>query len=143
MPRRPRTRATPATLQEASAPAPRPRWLRPALMVLAALLIIAWSSTEVGDTDTWWQLKTGQFLLQQHKLPAPDPFAYTTYMGKPAYPTEEVTRYFNLTHEWLAQIVFYLTYAGGGYAGLILLRCLLIAAFCGIVGLAAHHRTQN
>lgn len=112
-------------------------------MVLTALAIMAWSSTEVGDTDTWWQLKTGQYLLQQHKLPAPDPFAFTTYTGKPAYATEEVTRYFNLTHEWLAQILFYLTYSGGGYAGLILLRCLLIAAFCGIVGLAAWRRTQS
>src|SRR3954451_23770183 len=115
MPRRPRNRATPATPVEASAHAP-PRWLRPTLMVLAALLVMAWSSTEVGDTDTWWQLKTGQFLLQQHKLPSPDPFAYTTYLGKAAYATEDVTRYFNLTHEWLSQIVLYVTYAGGGYA---------------------------
>ena len=70
-------RATPATCR-ASAPAPPPRWLRPTLMVLAALLLMAWSSTEVADTDTWWQLKTGQYILQQHKLPAPDPFAFTT-----------------------------------------------------------------
>ncbi len=142
MPRRSRNRTTPATTAEAKIPAP-PRWLRPTLLALAALLLMAWSSTDVSDTDTWWHLKTGQFIVQQHKLPAPDQFAFTTYMGKPAYASEEATRYFNLTHEWLAQIVLYLTYAGGGYAGLVLLRSLLLATFCAIVGLAAHHRTKS
>jgi len=120
-----------------------PRWLRPAILALAALLLLAWSSTGVSDTDTWWHLKTGQFIVQHHTLPVPDPFSFTTYLGKPAYAREAATRYFNLTHEWLAQIVLYVTYAAGGYAGLVLLRSLLLAAFCGIIGLVVHHRTRS
>jgi len=120
-----------------------PRWLRPAILALAAFLLLAWSSTGVSDTDTWWHLKTGQFIVEHRTLPAPDQFAFTTYLGKPLYPREEVTRYFNLTHEWLAQIGMYWTYAAAGYAGLVLLRALLLAAFCGIIGLVVHHRTQS
>ncbi len=121
-------------------PAAAPRWLRPVVLALAALLALAWFSGEVGDSDTWWHLKTGQFLLQQHRLPVPDPFAFTTYTGKPAYPQEETVRRFNLTHEWLAQILFYLAYAAGGYTGLVLFRALLLAAFCAVVGWIAWRR---
>jgi hypothetical protein len=104
---------------------------------------MAWSSTGVSDTDTWWHLKTGQYMVAHHTLPVPDPFSFTTYMGKPAYAREETTRYFNLTHEWLAQIFLYLTYAAGGYAGLVIVRSLLLTAFCGIIGLVVRLRTGN
>jgi len=140
MSRRTAHRPAPAVVKT---PAAAPRWLGPAIVALAALLIMAWSSTETGDPDAWWHLKTGQYIVQQHRLPLPDPFSYTTYLGKPAYPDEGRTRYFNLTHEWLAQTAFYLAYAAGGFAGLILFRSALITAFCGLVGLAAWRRTKG
>ena len=92
---------------------PAPAWLRPVLVALAALLLIALFTSESSDTDTWWHLKTGQYILQHHKLPVPDPFAWTTYLGTPAYPGEETTRYFNLTHEWLSQVLLYGSLRGG------------------------------
>jgi hypothetical protein len=64
-------------------------------------------------------------------------------MVKPAYPGEETTRRFNITHECIAQILIYLSYACAGFAGLVLLRCALLAAFCGIIGLTAWHRTNS
>src|SRR5689334_25437126 len=48
-----------------------------------------------------------------------------------------------MTHEWLAQLLMYLAYAAGGFTAMVLLRATLIAAFCGVVGLAAHHRTKS
>ena len=48
-----------------------PAWLRPAIVALAAFLLIACFSTEVADSDTFWHLKTGQCLVEQHKLPLP------------------------------------------------------------------------
>jgi len=122
-------------------PATAPGWLRPAIVALAALLALAWFSGEVGDSDTWWHLKTGQYLVQQHRLPVPDPFSFTTYTGRPSYAAEESVRRFNLTHEWLAQILLYLAYAAGGFAGLVLFRAALLAAFCGVVGWIAWRRT--
>ena len=140
MPRRAANRPPPSNKPE---PLTAPAWLRPAILALSALLLMAWSSTEVADPDTWWHLKTGQYLVEHHRLPVPDPFAFTTYLGRPAYGTEQITRYFNLTHEWLSQILLYLTYAATGFTGLILLRCALISAFCGLVGLATYHRTNG
>ncbi len=121
--------------------APRTRWLHPVILALAGLLMLSWFSGEVGDSDTWWHLKTGQFLVEQHKLPVPDPFAFTTYTGPPAYAGEDAVRRFNLTHEWLAQVLFYLSYAAGGYAGLVLFRALLLTAFCATVGWIVWQRT--
>jgi hypothetical protein len=110
-------------------------------LLLAALLLLGWFSTEFKDSDAWWHLKTGEYLWQQHKLPVPDPFAWTTSLGGSAYAGEDKVRYFNLTHEWLAQVVFFLAYAAGGFPGLILFRAALLTAFCGIVGLVAYHRS--
>ena len=51
------------------------------------------------------------------------------------YAGEEVTRYFNLTHEWLAQIFMYWIYSVAGFPGLVLARAMLLMVFCALVGL--------
>ncbi len=113
------------------------------LLALAVFLLFALFTSAATDTDTWWQLKTGQYILQHHRLPVPDPFAWTTYLGAPSYPGEETTRYFNLTHEWLAQVMLYTSYAPAGFKGLILFRALWLVGFCGIAGLIAFKRTSS
>ena len=125
-----------------SPPAALPTWLRPAILVLSAILLMACFSTEVTDSDSFWHLATGKYLVEHHQLPVPDPFSFTTYMGKPL-PGEETVRAFNLTHEWLAQIVMYLAYATGGFGGLVLLRAFVMTAFCALVGLWAYRRSQS
>src|SRR6476620_7672625 len=133
--------APPAPSKPGLATIASPPWVRIAIMALGALLLISLFTSESSDTDTWWHLKTGEYIVQQHKLPVPDPFNWATYMGKPAYPGEETTRYFNLTHEWLSQIMLYGSYAAGGFRGLILMRALWLTAFCAIAGLIAYRRT--
>jgi hypothetical protein len=122
-------------------PSGPPPWLRPVVLGLAAILLLAWLSREGGDSDSWWHLKSGQFILQHHRLPVPDQFAYTTYLGKPAYPGEETTRYFNLTMEWLAEVVMYVAYAAGGLTALVLMRSVCLSLFCALAGLMAYRRT--
>jgi len=51
-------------------------------------------------------------------------------------------RDFDLTHEWLSEVVFYLVYAAG-VAGLVLFRAALLTGFCGVVGLMAFHRSKG
>jgi tetratricopeptide (TPR) repeat protein len=109
--------------------------------MLAAALFLLLFSGEIRDTDVFWHLKTGQYILQTHALPVPDPFSYTSVSA--AYPGEEVTRRFNLTHEWLSQIVMYLVYAAAGFPGLVLARVVLLIGFCGIVGWMAFRRTNG
>src|SRR5260370_35964294 len=118
------------------------KWLRPAIVALAAILLMACFSTEVADSDTFWHLQTGKYLLERHQLPIPDPFSFTTYLGKPL-PMEETVRAYNLTFEWLAQIMIYMAYAMGGFGGLVLWRASLMTAFCGLAGLWAWRHSQG
>jgi len=124
-------------------PSRPPAWLRPAVIGLAALLLLAWLSREAGDSDSWWHLKSGQFILQEHRLPAPDRFSYATYLGKPAYAGEEFTRHFNLTMEWLAEVAMYAVYAAGGLTALVMLRAISLSAFCALAGLLVYRRTRG
>src|SRR2546425_8104543 len=108
-----------------------PRRAKPFLLTIAAIMLLALFSGEIRDTDIWLHLKTGQHTLQTRALTVPDPFSYTSAMGSAKYAGEEITRYFNLTHEWLAQIAMYLIYSAAGFAGLVLARVLMLIAFCG------------
>jgi hypothetical protein len=143
-----RTRSPQPTLTiatEATAPIERrePAWVRPTLLALAAICLIGMFSTEVSGYDTWWHLKTGEYIVHNRALPVPDPFSYTTDLGKPAYPGEEQVRRFNLTHEWLAQAVLYEIYAIAGAPGLVVFKALILAALCGLTGLIAGRRSGN
>jgi len=100
-------------------------------------------STEIADPDFWWHLKTGEFIVTHHRLPTPDPFAFTTAGAQPVYPGEDSTRRFNLTHEWLAQVALYLVYKIGGFGGVVLCRALLLALLCAIAGHVARLRTGS
>jgi hypothetical protein len=123
--------------------APQTPWLQRTVLALSALCLLGLFSTEVQDTDFWWHLKTGQYIVQRHALPVPDPFAYTTAMNPPSYPGEEQVRHFNLTHEWLTQILMYGVYAIGGLPLVTLVRATLLAAICGLVGLLAARRSEQ
>jgi hypothetical protein len=107
---------------------------------LAVVLWFGWFSPEIYDSDFWWHLKTGQYMVENRTLPVPDPFAFTTAGAGEAYAGEAVTRHFNLTHEWLAQVLFYLVWRASGFAGVVLFRATLLAGFCGLVGLVAWRR---
>jgi len=120
-----------------------PAWLRPLLVGLTAILFLAWFTGEVGDTDIWLHLMTGRHTLETRALTVPDPFCYTSSLASTAYPGEAKTRYFTLTHEWLAQILMYVTHAATGFPGLVLLRAVLLIAFCGLVGLMVWWRTEG
>jgi hypothetical protein len=107
------------------------------------LCLIGLFSTEVSGYDTWWHLKTGEHIVHYRSLPVPDPFSYTTYLGKAAYPGEDQVRRFNLTHEWLAQAVLYVIYAAAGAPGLVLFKALLLCGLCGLTGLIAARRSGS
>ena len=115
---------------------PPPQWFRPALLALAAIVPIALFSREISDTDFWWTLKSGQYIAQTHRLPAPDPFAFTTPMARDAYTGESIVRRFNLTFEWMAQLIFYGVYSAAGFGGIVFFRALLLAGCCALMGLS-------
>jgi hypothetical protein len=121
---------------------PAPPWLLPVLLALTTALLLGLFSTEISDPDFWWHLKTGQYIVTEHRLPVPDPFAYTTASASPS-PGEAATRHFNLTHEWLAQVVWYLVYRAGGFGAVVLWKALLLTILCGLTGWIAWRRTES
>jgi hypothetical protein len=133
----------PASAMPAAPPLVVPAWLKSAIVLLAAALLFVWFTPEVADSDTWWQLRTGQYIVQTHKLAVPDPFAFTTRSAGVAYPDEPIVRHFNLTHEWLAEAIVYLVYAAGGFAGMVIFRALLLMVTCAFSGLVAYKRTSS
>ena len=104
--------------------------MKRAALVLTAVCLLGLFSTEIADSDFWWHLKTGQYLVETHRLPVPDPFSYT------AGPTNSL-QHFNLTHEWLAQAIMYGVYALGGFTAVILVRALLLTGMCALAGALA------
>ena len=140
---RPRPASPKAAVPAPAAPTPAaPTWVRPLLVALVAILFLTWFTGEVGDTDIWLHLMTGKHTLEHRALTVPDPFSYTSNL-KNAGEGEAKIRYFNLTHEWLAQILMYLIHAATGFPGLVLLRAVLLVVFCGLVGLMVWWRTAG
>jgi hypothetical protein len=117
--------------------------LRKLLLALTAIFLLGLFSTELSDSDAWWHLATGRYIVTRHRLPVPDPFAYTTASAAPAYLGEERTRRFNLTHEWLAQAAWYLICRLGGAGAVVLWKAVLLALLCGLTGLVANWRTNS
>src|SRR5262245_51460256 len=101
-------------------PVAEPRWLKPTLLGLAVVMLLTCVTGEIADTAIWLHLMTGRHTLDHRALTVPDPFSYTSNTDSPAFPGEAKTRYFNLTHEWLAQIAMYLIHSAAGFPGLVL-----------------------
>ena len=135
--------APPAKSPPAKPPAAAPSWLRPLIVALAAIYLLGLFSIEAGDSDLWWHLASGRYIWQNHRLPVPDPFSFTTYMGTPVYAGELTTRHFNLTHEWGMELIYYLLQSHLGFPGLILFRSFLLAFFCGMTGWLAWRRSGS
>src|ERR1035437_4005191 len=62
---------------------------------------------KIAESDTFWHLKTGEWIVAHRAVPHVDPFSATTE-GK-AW----------LDWEWLFQAAMYIVYAGGGVNALV------------------------
>ena len=98
--------------------------------LLTALLFIAVFTMAVrvpADTDTWWHLATGRYIVESRTIPLADPFSHTR-LGVPW-----------IDAAWLAQIVLYGLYAVGGWAGL----SLGVAALVTLAFVLVHRQSQG
>ena len=59
-----------------------------------------------GDADPGWHIRTGEWILDNHKLPTVDPFSFVE-VHRPWY-----------TWEWLAEVGMALVYRAGGLTGI-------------------------
>jgi hypothetical protein len=91
--------------------------IRRLVIALAFLGIVFMAIRPMIDTDTWWHLRTGQWILENQAMPDVDRFSLTRN-GEPWY-----------YPGWLSEILMEMVYSIGGLAGLNLL-------FTGVILLA-------
>ena len=97
------------------------------LVPCLVVAIYAWllqDTTILGDTDTYWHVAAGNWILDHHAIPYTDPFAFPT-LGRPW-----------VAHEWLAEILMALVFHAGGWAGLIAMSA---ATSTLSIGIFAHY----
>jgi hypothetical protein len=88
------------------------------ILLIAFISLFAMAVRTPADTDMYWHLRTGQYILQTRAIPATDPFSSTLF-GQPW-----------IDVYWVAQVILYLTYTIGGTAALaFLVAALVMLAF--------------
>ena len=63
----------------------------------------------LNDSDTLWQVRAGERILDHRAIPSTDPFSFTAG-GRPWLP-----------HEWLAETFMALAFRVGGFRGIMVL----------------------
>lgn len=106
----------------------------PALMFglfagLAAFALAAFAPGLLHDSDTYWHIVAGQWMLAHHALLRVDVFSYTA-AGVPWH-----------TQEWLAEIIMALAWRGG-WIGIHLLFAVAAALTAGVVGQFVRRRVD-
>lgn len=94
-----------------------PRWLVPALALLAVGATVKLGIRQVSDPDVWWHLKTGAYVLSGGQFNGPDP--WVPFSSRP----------FVLT-QWFPEVVAMQGYSLFGLPAVAWLRC---AAMLGII----------
>lgn len=96
------------------------------------IVFLQFLSIDLWDSDFWWHIATGKYIVSTGSLPDKDPFSYTSAMeeNKNLFPEREN---FILKQYWLSQIIFYLLYDYAGPKGIIVLRSLIYTMLISIV----------
>jgi hypothetical protein len=81
------------------------------IITVTFLSVFAMALRVSVDTDTWWQLRTGELIAGQHVIPKTDSFSYTRAGESWVYPSAA----------WLSQLKLFLIYDSFGAGGLNLL----------------------
>ena len=102
----------------------RSRWMYLAAKLLAFSSAIYFFSFVTADPDLWGHIKFGEDIWRAKGLVRVDPYSFTAY-GQPW-----------INHEWLSEIIFYLTYRHLGDAGLLFgklgIGLFIVAVLCKI-----------
>lgn len=65
------------------------------------------------DTDSWWHIKTGEYIVKNRIVPKKDIFSY----GE--------TKKLWINPEWLSQVVFYLIYSNFSFEGILIFKAIV------------------
>lgn len=100
------------------------------ILILTAALLLA---LPVRDTDLWWQMGMGRYLLNEGTLILDQ----TAFSWTPAHGAQTVA---TMYCAWIAEILFFLTYQIGGLPALFAVRYLCFLLFFVAIGIFAWRR---
>jgi len=83
--------------------------------VVFILFLVKFLNPEFSDPDFYWHLKTGEYIVSHRSIPNTDPFSYT-FGGKHW-----------VAHEWLSEVILYLSALYFGFTGI---KALIASLFC-------------
>jgi hypothetical protein len=95
--------------------------LRTLVVAITFLSLLAMATRVAVDSDTWWHLRAGAWMVEHRQVMTHEVFTSTFAGERYDYPA------------WLSQVALYLAYAAWGYAGVNLLTAVLITAAFGFV----------
>ncbi len=95
-------------------PKPSALTLNRLLTAIVFIAIFAMSVRVLADSDTWWHLQSGRWIVENQAIPREDPFSHTM-LGEPW-----------IDHGWLAQAGIYLLFDAFGYAGPVLFVAVMV-----------------
>jgi hypothetical protein len=75
----------------------------------------------LGDADTGYHVRAGEFIIDNLRIPQTDIFSFLT----PSMPWT--------LHEWLSEVIMALVHRGAGLTGVVVLFALMIALSCYLV----------
>jgi hypothetical protein len=91
------------------------------LKAIALLAVFAMSARISVDTDTWWHLRAGEWIVENRVVPHQDPFSYTRASADWNYPG------------WIVEIPMYLIYKTFGPGGLNVWTAVIVTLTFGFV----------
>jgi hypothetical protein len=98
------------------------RGLLPLCVGAAAYLLLLFTGDALlQDSDTFWQIKVGQWIIDHHAMPTSDFYSLTKF-GTPW-----------ISNAWLSQVLYATAYSHWGWAGPVILAALAIAAALAIL----------
>ncbi len=87
---------------------------------MIAFAVTAFLPQVLGDGDSWWHVRAGEWMLDHRAVPMVDAFSHS-FAGKPWH-----------AHEWLAEVVMAIGYRLAGWSGVMV---LFAAAFGAAIGM--------
>src|SRR3989304_6855108 len=91
------------------------------LIILSFVILISsffyvFISAKLFDSDFWWHISTGRYIVETGSIPDKDPFSYTSNLVENRNLFQEREN-FILKQYWLGQVIFYFIYDYTGTAG--------------------------
>jgi len=95
---------------------PAQRWLRAGCAAAVICYFLSLAIQDIWVADIWWQLRTGEWIVQNRAFPSHDTLSYTV----PDHPWIEL--------RWLYCVAVYLGWQAGGSALLVICQTAVLAA---------------